>query len=262
MINLIKSDLYRLFRSKTYKNCALGAFGVVIFVLGISIFTDVELWIMAFTGNDGIRRGFMIGLEQVSNFKQLIINALGSGAGIYIISIALTSSVIISKTRSGIMKNTVSYGYERWRIYLSQAISLMVGMSILITFTALFILIITTFVFKGLSINYEDILLLIKSLVLYMVIVSATISIYMLLATIIPNSEVISVIAIVEMVGLAMVGPILSTKVNSFIPYSMIRILAQIPDSIDFTSYLINGLIIITISTLLGIAVFNKKEIK
>ena len=51
MVNLIKSDLYRLFRSKTYKSCAIGALVVTIFVLSLAIFTDAELWIMAFTSN-------------------------------------------------------------------------------------------------------------------------------------------------------------------------------------------------------------------
>ena len=76
MVNLIKSDLYRLFRSKTYKSCAIGALVVTIFVLSLAIFTDAELWIMAFTSN-GVRRGFMIGLEQGAAFRDLLINALG-----------------------------------------------------------------------------------------------------------------------------------------------------------------------------------------
>lgn len=262
MINLIKSDLYRLFRSKTYKSCAIGALGITILVLVLSIFTDAQLWLMAFTGKEGLRRGFFIGLEQGATLKQLIINALGSGAVLYIIGITLTSSVIISKKRSGIMKNTVAYGYERWKIYLSQVISLIIGIAVLISISFLIILIITSIVFKVSILNQEALLLIIKSLVLYIIIVSATVSIYSFLSTLIANSEVISVIAIAEMLGLAMLGPALSESINKFIPYSMIRTLAQIPEKVDFAAYTINTLILICITTLLGVIVFNKKEIK
>ena len=261
MINLIKSDLYRLFRSKTYKGCAMGALGVTIFVLALAIFTDVELWIMSFT-SDGIRRGFLIGLEQGAGFKELLINALGSGAGLYIIGIVLTSSVIISRKRSGIMKTTVAYGYERWKIYLSQLISLIVGISVLIIGVFLSIFLITSIVYNGFNIDSKNILLLIKSLILYISIVAATISIYALLATLISNSEVISVIAIAEILGLTMLEPALSTKITSFIPYSMIRTLAQTPESVDFISYLLKVILVIVVSTFLGVVVFKKKEIK
>ncbi len=189
MVNLIKSDLYRLFRSKTYKSCAIGALGVTIFVLSLAIFTDAELWIMAFTSN-GVRRGFMIGLEQGAEFRDLLINALGSGAGLYIIAIVLTSTAIISRKRSGIMKATVAYGYERWKIYLSQVISLIVGISILIIIVFLSILSITCIVFKIYNI---ELLLIVKVLILYISVVAATVSVYGFLSTLIQNSEVISV---------------------------------------------------------------------
>lgn len=258
MVNLIKSDLYRLFRSKTYKSCAIGALGVTIFVLSLAIFTDAELWIMAFTSN-GVRRGFMIGLEQGAEFRDLLINALGSGAGLYIIAIVLTSTAIISRKRSGIMKATVAYGYERWKIYLSQVISLIVGISILIIIVFLSILSITCTVFKIYNI---ELLLIVKVLILYISVVAATVSVYGFLSTLIQNSEVISVIAIAEILGLTMLEPALSIKITSFIPYSMIRTLAQVPESVDFISYLIKVFLIIIISTFLGIIIFSKKEIK
>ena len=240
MINLIKADLYRLFESKAYKKCIYGAIGITVFVMFLAVLTDSELWLMSFIGKDNIRRGFRVGLWQGADFNNHVINALGSGAGIYIIGIVLTSYFIISRFRSGILKNTVTYGYERWKIYVSQ-------------------LLITGITLKVGSI---DIVLAIKSLILYIIIVSATISIYTLLATLITNSEVISVIAIAEMMGLTMVGAMLSTRVNNFIPYSMIRALAQGPMEVDFITYLVNAVCIIIVTTFIGILFFNKKEIK
>ncbi|MEG0295906.1 MAG: hypothetical protein RR620_04240 [Clostridium sp.] len=262
MINLIKSDLYRLFRSKTYKGCAIASLGVITFVLGISIFTDVELWIMSFTGQDEVRRGFLIGLENATYFNEFIINALGAGAALYIIAITLTSSVVISRRKSGIMKNTVAYGYERWKLYVSQVISLIVGITILVVITFLTILLITCIVFKPSDINYEGVLLVVKSLILYICVISSTVSIYVLLATLISNSEVISVIAMCEMLGLAMLGPFLPTAINNCIPYSMIRTVAQVPKNVNFVEYILNGSIIIIITSFIGILIFNKKEIK
>ena len=259
MINLIKADLYRLFESKAYKKCIYGAIGITVFVMFLAILTDSELWLMSFIGKDNIRRGFRVGLWQGADFNNHVINALGSGAGIYIIGIVLTSYFIISRFRSGILKNTVTYGYERWKIYVSQLLSLIIGVSILIVMSYFSILLITGITLKVGSI---DIVLAIKSLMLYIIIVSATISIYTLLATLITNSEVISVIAIAEMMGLTMVGAMLSTRVNNFIPYSMIRALAQGPMEVEFLTYLVNAVCIIIVTTFIGILFFNKKEIK
>lgn len=262
MINLIKSDLYRLFRSKSYKGCVIGSFVMIIFVLGIAIFTDVELWLMAFTGKEGIRRGFLIGLDKDICFIKLIINALGSGAGIYIIAITLTSSTMMYRNRSGMMKNTISYGYDRWKIYLSQVITLIIGVAVLAAGTFLTILVITAMVYLPKDIDLESIIILGKTLILYISIVSATVSIYILLVTLIPSSEVISVIAMAEMLGLAKLGPNLPTSVNNWIPYSMIRTLAQIPNPVEVKTYLLSCLVLISISTYLGILAFNKKDIK
>ena len=157
------------------------------------------------------------------------------------------------------MKATVAYGYERWKIYLSQVISLIVGISILIIIVFLSILSITCIVFKIYNI---ELLLIVKVLILYISVVAATVSVYGFLSTLIQNSEVISVIAIAEILGLTMLEPALSIKITSFIPYSMIRTLAQVPESVDFISYLIKVFLIIIISTFLGIIVFSKKEIK
>lgn len=263
MINLIKSELYRLFRSKTYKNCIMGSLGVTIFVLFLAIFTDVELWIMLSTGQDGLRRGFLIGLHEGASFRELIVNALGSGAGLYIICIILTTSVMVSKYRCGIMKNTVSYGYERWKIYVSQMASMIVTISLLVICNVLTVLLITGFAFRVTNINYEGIMLLFKALILYITIVSATISIYTFFATIISNSEVMATVVIIEIIGVAMmIEPYFPTKIINLLPYSMIRTVAQLPENMSFWMYLINSLVIIVIATSLGILTFNKKEIK
>ena len=99
-------------------------------------------------------------------------------------------------------------------------------------------------------------------MILYISVVAATVSVYGFLSTLIQNSEVISVIAIAEILGLTMLEPALSIKITSFIPYSMIRTLAQVPESVDFISYLIKVFLIIIISTFLGIIIFSKNEIK
>lgn len=263
MINLIKSELYRLFRSKIYKNCIIASLGISIFALSLAIFTDIELWITLSTGQDGLRRGFLIGLNEGANFRRLIVNALGSGAGLYIVCIVLTTSVMVSRNRCGIMKNTVSYGYDRWKIYLSQMISIIIASSILVIGNILIILSITVAVFRPIDVNSEAMMLLIKALILYMFIILATISIYTLFATIISNSEVMATIVIVEVIGVAMmIEPSFPTKIINWLPYSMIRTVAQLSGSVNFGIYLINSLIIIIIATGLGILIFNKKEIK
>ncbi len=262
MINLIKADLYRLFRSKTFKSCLIGCLGIIIFVLGLSIFTNSNLYIMSIPGKDGIHRAFQIGLNQGDAYSQFIRNALGSGAGIYVVGICLTSATVVSRIKSGIMKNTVPYGYERWKIYVSQLISLVIGISILVSITFVSIIVISIIALKPEAINYEGVLLTIKALILYISVIAAVVSIYLLLATVIGSSEAVSAIAMCEILGVGILGGSLPTKVNAVLPYSMIRTLAKNPESVEFVPYLLTGLLIIGVATFCGVLVFNKKEVK
>lgn len=262
MINLIKADLYSLFRSKIFKSCLIGCLGIIIFVLGLSIFTNANLYLMSFWGRDEIQRAFHIGLNYGDNYIEFVRNALGSGAGIYVVGICLTSATVVSIIKSGIMKNTVTYGYERWKIYVSQLISLVIGTSILVSITFVAILIISIIALRPEAINYEGILLTIKALILYIIIIAAVISIYLLLATMIGSSEAIAAIVIGEIYLVGVFGGKLPTKINEVLPYSMIRTVAKNPEWVEFIPYLLTGLLIIGVATFCGILVFNKKEIK
>lgn len=261
MINLIKADLYRVFRSKTYKHCVIATLAIIAFGLVCS-FAKISLYINLFSRGDGVQRAFHLGFKLVNSYDQLIVNALGSGAGMYIVAICLTSATVVFKMKSGIMKNTVSYGYERWKIYISQFISTVIGISILISITFLSILLITTILFKHEAIDYEGIKLAVKSLILYLSIIISVVSIYTFLATFCESSETVSAIVICEFVGSMFLEIILPSSINNFIPYSMIRAVAINPSSIDFVTYLINSLILSGVAMILGILVFNKKEIK
>ncbi|MGL4570550.1 MAG: hypothetical protein ACRCVJ_05765 [Clostridium sp.] len=262
MINLIKADLYRLFRSKIYRNCIIASIIVSLIVIILSITTDAEIFIFSFTNPEGVTRGFKLGIETGDDYIKFLVNALSAAALIYIIGITLTSSSVVNKIKSGIYKNTVSYGYERYKVYISNLVAIIIGLSIIITASFLGILLVTSVICKPINLSYESILITIKTLTLYIIILSSMVSIYTFLATLIPNSEVISIIAMVEIIGITMIGMMLSDNLNKFIPYSMIIELGSNPKSNNFLTYIINGLIIITISTLFGVAVFKRREIK
>lgn len=262
MINLVKSDLYKLLRSKTYKKSLIATICIIIIVLYISLFTESILWITSVTSNDGIHRGFKIGFENFKGFRELIVNALGSGAGIYIIAIVLTISMMFSKKRNGAMKNTVSYGYERWKIYLSQIISLIIAVTILISISFFSILSITSIVFKVSVLNYVNLVYIAKILIIYISIVSATISIYSLISNILYSAEILSGLVVLEILGTTIIGQFLTSRINNFIPFLMLQTLSLYPGSINWTSYFEHTLLINFVAITLGVIVFYKKEIK
>lgn len=263
MINLIKADLYRLFKSKCYKNCIIASIVTAILTVCIPIILGGPLWIMSFTSSGSEIYGFRIGAIQYNGeYLSFIINALGTAIFIYLIGIILVINSSVKRFSSGTLKNTVSYGYERWKIYLSNLVSIIVGVSILSLISFLITLILPVLTYKPLDFELNSIIITIKYLIEYIVILASMISIYYFCTVLIPDSSVISCIVILEFCLLTVISSSLPEKITRFIPFSMIRKFTAIPDKFDFIYIFFNSAVLIIISTIIGILVFRRKEIK
>ncbi|MEG0614831.1 MAG: hypothetical protein RR540_03670 [Oscillospiraceae bacterium] len=147
MLNLIKADLYKLFRSKSFYICGIISVAMIL----ISAVT-LEL-VSSF--DFGAFAGEIEGMEQISGFFNDVTAftfptfAIVSN-GFYIvfgIAFALFATADFS---TGTIKCTVSKGFERWKVFASKAVVTGICGAILIGST-----IISAFVFGAIFFGFE-----------------------------------------------------------------------------------------------------------
>ncbi|WP_297636296.1 hypothetical protein [uncultured Clostridium sp.] len=253
MINLINGDLYRLFRTKAYRNCIIATIVIII----VNIVMD-GLWLISFTDLEGMRYGFYVGVGK-GQYIDLLKNSMGTGAVMYIVGVCLTASITVGKWDSGSLKNIVSFGYERWKIFLSNILAITIGISILVIAQFLIVLGIKMIIFKPID---TDLILTIKVLISYIVILGAGIGIYTVIASIIPSQSVIGVIVIIEIFSLSMIGHLIKESTANFIPFLTLRKLAGIPEGVNLLAVVITMVLLSGITVDIGRMIFNKVEIK
>ena len=131
MSNLLKSDFYRLFRSRTFYICTFIASLMMFAVAFLEKWSDEMLAkAQKIEQTLSFRNGVELGLEAFS----------GGDATIFIA--ILTAVFVTSEFVHGTMKNAVSKGFSKIQIYLSKVITMTV---------ATFILIFCMFVFGTIS---------------------------------------------------------------------------------------------------------------
>lgn len=124
MSKLLRSDLYRLFKSKSFYICSFIAFGLFILNLCIAYWaSNID------TGNG----------EMLTNLlpKDGISYALGAFANgnVQMILAIITGIYITADFAHGTMKNVVSKGFSRIQIYVSKLITMIVAVFIIILAT-------------------------------------------------------------------------------------------------------------------------------
>lgn len=253
MINLINADLYRLFRTKAYRNCIIATIIIII----VNIVID-GLWLMTFTDLNGIKYGFNITTGEGS-YLELLRNAMGTSIAMYIMGVCLTAAITVGKWDSGSLKNIVSFGYKRWKIFLSNIIAITIGMAILIIGQFIIVLGFTTIIFKPIDI---DLILTIKVLIAYIGIFGAGVGIYTVIASLIPSQSVIGIIVIMEMIGLTMIGHLIKESAANFIPFLNLRKLAGMPEHVNLIAVIITMGLLLIVAADIGRMIFNKMEIK
>lgn len=261
MTNLLRSDFYRLFKSKSLYICTT----VALFLTAANIL--VLYWASQVIGEDNaifeslpFKDGISYGLSSFSNGNNQMIIAI------------FTAIFVTAEFSHGTMKNVVSKGFSKVHIYLSKLISMVTATYLILianlivgTITASFVLG-TAGDFSGAYVG--DIL---KIAGIELLLNAAMAAILVLVAMVIRNLG--GVIA-VDIVGVMSVGVLIysvlelliKSKIN-FNDYSLFNNIAfyysnNAAKGTDFLRSAIVALVYLAATTALGIFAFKKSDVK
>ena len=265
MINLLKADLFRLRKSKTFRNSMIVMIVLVIAFFFVCRMSEDFLSINSTFRNDRMY-GFCVGkIRDNIDYLNFFRSSLGFIIFTCITMVFLVTDSVISRYSNGVLKNTISYGHSKYKVYLSNLLSNYIGVSIIAISYIVFSMIGAICLFppnKMISKN-ELYVIFVVSLVVF-IILGAMVSLYTLISVIIKSKVVIATAGALFMTFFAAtLFDVISKPAQSKIPiYMLIDICGKPEISPLLETWVINSFIIIVVSTILGCIIFNKQEIK
>ncbi|MBS3202644.1 MAG: hypothetical protein PUJ51_03515 [Clostridiales bacterium] len=265
MINLLKADLFRLRKSKTFRNSMI-VIGILVTVFLFMCLDEEFFFSLNVTFRNDRVYGFYFGrMEGNINYINIFRASLAFTIFACLTMIFLVTDSVISKYSNGVLKNTISYGHNKYKVYLSSIISNYIGVSIVAILYILFFMIGAICLFKPNTMisNNELYVICIVSLVV-LIILGAMVSLYTLISVVVKSKVVIATAGALFMTfGTGALFDVISKSTQNKIPiYMLLDICGQPEISPLLKTWVINSFIIIVVSTILGCIIFNKQEIK
>lgn len=261
MCNLLKSDFYKLIRSKSLKICWLIVlfFAVIVPIINNAVMDQIEKQI---NSNGSITMPIYDGFHAI--FDSF------SGAGNILIILAILVPIYVSSEfTNGTMKNIASKSFTRTQIYLSKLIvMLIVNTIIMISFVA--VSTVTSTILWGFGEPTKDALFQILRLFgLEILLFCGLTALFNMISMLIKNVGGSIAVSICILIFTEIIILILHTFVfkdtdisKFWIVYNTSTISALKLTSESIRIALINGIGFIIIPTIFGCYMFNKKDIK
>ncbi|MGL6174067.1 MAG: hypothetical protein ACRC1P_05610 [Cellulosilyticaceae bacterium] len=261
MINLVKADLYRLRRSKTLKKCLIA---MVIFLVytTISVSGEIGVFSLMSAGKYGYH---FSGAGVHGSYGSLLESVLGFTGVLNICMIFLLSDVVIGRYTEGMIRVPITYGYNRFKVYLSNWIVTCIAVVGLGLFTMLVAGITWGALFtKEHVLSVEEAEQIIKVMGTWCIIMLTMISIGTLLATIIREKVVIVGLGILYMSFVSMVMCMwLEEQTLRKIPSAMMMELCTKPlQNRHLKDYVVYCTVIIILTIIGGWVASHKQDIK
>lgn len=261
MKNLIQSDFYRLFKSKSFYICSaismfLITLGIIILKLSNNMLKEAN---PQFTG------------FPYKNALSYAVVAFQDSSVTMIISIFIAIFIVVEFSH-GTMKNPVSKGFGKLQIYLAKLITMSTAAIIIFAFTFLAGLIAAMIVLKGMGdINSDSIVYILKVIGIELILNFALIAIYIMVSMIIRNLGGVIAVNIIGVISVGLLpfklveflthGKLEATKywiLNNIAFYAM----NESAKGSDFLRSALVGIVFFAIATVIGIFVFQKSDIK
>jgi len=259
MVSILKADFFRLFKSKSFYICALVSavlFGLAIFVLDWSIkVTAAQGFEMAFPYNDALSYGIVSFMDGT----------------VHMITGIFVAIFVTSEFSHGTMKNVVSKGFSKVYIYLSKLIAMTVAEYIIVfaTFvTGTLCAWIVTKEFGSLSGDFGEYFF--KSIGIELYLSFALIALMLMVSMSIKNmggSIAINILGVMSLGNILF--SLLEYMVNGKIKFSKFSLIYNISfytkmgaSGSDYIRSLIVGAVFLIVSTVLGILIFKKSDVK
>lgn len=147
MINLLRGEFYKLFKSRSFYICALVGAGIVILMCGMLFFADaiqkgevkngtVGIYVDSSAVNEGEASAPLLKEITILDMVRQVFGNFG-----YLVAAIFVSIFVIMEYGNGAIKNVVGKGYGRWQIFAAKYISSVIGGVILLIFMILLTLI-------------------------------------------------------------------------------------------------------------------------
>lgn len=261
MINLLRTDLYRIGKSKSFRITSIASVVAVIPILLIFFITNSSLNIMSV----GESNGFYIGANKISEAGLSVIRStLGFTILIFIATLFILSDVVVIRYKNGTIKNSLAYGEDRIKVYISNFIAIIIAMIALSTTVFAVAYIISSLaMFKTIFIDLYYIKMLLKAVLTIIIILVTIMAFYMMLGTIIKNSSVINLIGVLSwfIIPITMSNSILEGG-KSKLPLMIIRDICGNPLNPSFQyGDFFSIVLVLLVSLGIGIWVFKKQDI-
>ncbi len=288
MLRLIKAEMYKLFKSNTYKVLCIVAILLVTLSVGMTILMKEE-FIMESSGMSMEEINGMLGVDQdtiivpgqlgfnTSNaensfdIKGFDIFNVSFGIGVIEVIIAVLVGTMAGREYSeGTIKNMLAYGEKRYRFYLSKFIASLIGIiTIMIILSVGSTVALTILKGWGRPFQITQLLDMIKTFIAATVVYAGVLAVSMLLSTVVKSNGATISIAVVLFDFLPVTASFLYNKNKIFdrIYESTLYYNSQLAVSIkasnsDILVAMGFGLMWTVITLILGVYIFNRQEIK
>lgn len=261
MLNLLKSDFYRLFKSKSFYICT-----IVYTILRIASAVIMEFTVRLIANNANVttvpgsvlKDGISYGL---TSFTQ-------GGANLYI---AIFVAIFITADFThGTMKNVVSKGFSKLQVYLSKIVTMMAVTYLMLLTSFIFSTITATILtgkFGTFTLTYVG--QIFQVIGIELLLYAALVAVFTMIAMVVRNAG--GTIAI-NIVGIVMVGPVIFQVLELFVKkihftdyelsQNIISFINLTPNSEDVIRAIIIGLAYFVVTTGVGILAFTKSDVK
>ncbi|MBU3108732.1 ABC transporter permease subunit [Clostridium gasigenes] len=293
MYRLIKAELFKLFKNKTFKVLCIVAIILSIIVIAMtSIITEdfllkalgdipqeqkvIQLEQIRGASSEAIftpgQLGFHVsGAKDMFNITtiELFHTAFGVGA-IEILIGVLVAAFLAKEYSEGTIKNILAYGKKREHYYIAKWIAITVAAAIIMAITVGLATIINIII-NGWGEPFKIIQLMgmLKTFGAAVIVNSAVVAIIMLIATLVKSNGATIGISVAIFVGIPLFTSFLYGKIDWFdnlyeltLLYNVAIVTAISANSTDVIKAIMISLVTLVAALGCGIAVFNKQDIK
>lgn len=261
MINLIKSEVYKLTHSKVFRNCNI-VMVIMTFITGFSriIFGENGKLYLLHKGMNYRQYGFTINCMKELVPIEYLYNALGSIAVMLIVSIFIVGFSVINEYESGTVRNSIAYGHSRISVYFSK----LIGIGIVVaSMTTIYIII--SMICSSLSYGWGNLVTneIISVILMVNIALMAIVSVNICTAFIIKSKPLLVVLlmGVISITFIRLKNPI--SGLFSFNPFFILMdVCAEIPSMELMRTYTINTSMLVVISSVIGIAWFKNQDVK
>lgn len=177
MLNLMRGELYKLFRSKCFYVCSIVLIVLVLLMYGMYSLVDIAEREEGMAGNAGLTVSVEIEQPLEENVWEImdvvtIVQGMFSSMG-SLLGAIFTAIFVCGEYANGAIKNIVGKGYGRWKVFMSKYLSCIVGVVVMELIMLVAILLCELLILHGNRLNTDLFLPMLNYVGIQLILVAA-----------------------------------------------------------------------------------------